>query len=290
MMNSVPFPKEIMIEATNHCNNKCFFCASPVSNRKKGYINKNKAIHLINESYELGCRKISFHGMGEPFLCKDIHLFVEEAKRVGFKYVYLDTNGTIAGKGRVESVLDAGLDSIKFSVHAASAETFYKITNNDSYDTVLENAKYVSKYIREHGLKCKTIAYFALSSINANEADTFKEIFDDIFSEVWIRPIHNGSGMRLENARFSVNEDEFVTTKEYPCKELLNRIIINWEGKAIACSTDWTGALVYGDTNNESLSELWNNNSISEIRAMHNCIDTLPKVCAKCMGVVGGNV
>lgn len=286
-MDLVQFPKEIMIEATNYCNNKCFFCASPVSNRKKGFINKDKAIHLINESYELGCRVISFHGMGEPFLCNDLHTFVEEAKRVGFEYIYLDSNGTIAGKGRVESVLEAGLDSLKFSIHAASPETFYKITNNDSYNNVLKNAKYVSQYIKEHGLKCKTIAYFALSRINEKEEEAFKQIYETIFSDVWIKPIHNGSGVKLDNVEFSVKKNEFSAMNDFPCKEIYNRIIINWEGKAIACSTDWTGSLVYGDTNNESLSEIWNNSKIRMIREMHNNIETLPKVCASCMGVKG---
>ena len=34
------FPTEVMIEATNCCNNRCFFCGSLVSKRKRGYIDE----------------------------------------------------------------------------------------------------------------------------------------------------------------------------------------------------------------------------------------------------------
>lgn len=283
-MNKIQFPKEIMIEATNHCNNKCFFCASPVSDRPRGYIEPTLAYRLIDEAYNLGCRKISFHGMGEPFLCKELSKFVDRAKKTGYEYIYMDSNGTLAGEGVVEPVLDAGLDSLKFSIHAATAETFKKITNNDAFDKVFENVKYISKYIKEHELKCKTIAYFALSKINEDEADMFKELFGKYFSDVWIRPIHNGSGMRPENEKYAVKEDEFATMNGLPCHELYERIIINWEGRAIACSTDWTGDLIYGDTNVASLESVWNNEKIYHLRDLHKKADTLPRICASCMG------
>ncbi len=283
-MDEVKFPKEIMIEVTNHCNNKCFFCASPVSDRPRGYINTELGFRLIEEAYELGCRQISFHGMGEPFLCKDLSKYVDKAKKIGYTYIYLDSNGTLAGKGVVEPVLEAGLDSLKFSIHAASSKTFKKITNNDAFDKVVENVKYISKYINEHNLKCKTIAYFAMSKINKDEEDMFKEMFGKYFSDVWTRPIHNGSGMRTENEEYAVKKDEFVAMSGLPCHELYERIIVNWEGKAVACSTDWTGDLAYGDANVESLESLWNNETINNLRYKHKKAETLPRICANCMG------
>lgn len=177
----VKFPSEIMIEATNHCNNKCFFCGSTVSNRPRGFIDSKLCKNIIREAYRLGCRKISFHGMGEPFLHNDLAEFVSEAKSQGYKYIYLDTNGILAEKGRVERVLDAGLDSLKFSIHATNPETYYKITKNKAFEKVRDNAKYISNYIREKSLKCKTIAYCALSSINNKEIDEFKEMWGGTF-------------------------------------------------------------------------------------------------------------
>ncbi len=273
-----------MIEATNHCNNKCFFCASPVSTRKRGFIEPDLAIRLIREAYDAGCRKISFHGMGEPFLCKELSRYISEAKKTGYTYIYLDSNGILAREGTVEAVLDAGLDSLKFSIHAATAGTFSKITGNDSFDTVFNNVKYISSYIKAHDLKCRTIAYFALSSINEGEEEMFHQMMSPYFDHVWVRPIHNGSGMRLDNQKYSVKQDSFAGMSGLPCKELYDRIIVNWEGKAIACSTDWSGTLVYGDTKENSLMELWNSTKILELRRKHDKKETLPDICKKCMG------
>ncbi len=158
-MSELAFPNEIMIEATNACNNKCFFCGSNVSDRKRGQIDERIMLRLINEAYMNGSRKISFHGMGEPLLCRKMVDYVMEAKRVGYTYIYLDTNGVLATLEVMIPIIDAGLDSLKFSIHASTAETYKKITNNDAFEAVLDNFRAVGTYIKEKNVKCKLIAY-----------------------------------------------------------------------------------------------------------------------------------
>ena len=76
-MDKKNFPYEIMIEATNICNNKCFFCGSNNSDRKRGQMDENLMMRLIREAYANGARKISFHGMGEPCLCSKLLKYVK---------------------------------------------------------------------------------------------------------------------------------------------------------------------------------------------------------------------
>ncbi len=278
------FPNEIMIEATNCCNNMCFFCGSMVSKRPRGYINSNLMYKLIDEAYREGARKISFHGMGEPLMCKDLAGYVEAAKRAGYKYIYLDTNGVLATPEIMFPVIDAGLDSLKFSIHAATKETYQKITNNDAFCQVKENFIKTSDYIKNTDSSCKLIAYFAESTINCTEKEAFLNIFEQYATELWIKPIHNASGAKPENANLSVDGD-VVATKKLPCIDL-NRMIINWEGKAIACCTDWTGSLIYGDVNTCSLQELWNCEKILEIRKSQEELIGLNEICRKCAGMM----
>lgn len=277
------FPTEIMIEATNCCNNKCFFCGSLVSERKRGYIDEQLMLRLISEAYENGARKISFHGMGEPCLCKNLANYVSAAKRKGYTYIYLDTNGVLAVPEIIFPVIDAGLDSLKFSIHAATDETYRKITNNDMFQRVKENFIEVSNYIKENNVSCKLIGYFAESTINCNERDFFRDMFEPYASELWFAPIHNASGVKTDNINFSITE-KIASVKEIPCIEL-DRMIINWEGKAIVCCTDWTGNLIYGDANVCSLKELWNCEKILQIRKEHESVKTLNEICKKCAEV-----
>lgn len=282
------FPTEIMIEATNCCNNKCFFCGSLVSKRKRGYMDEQLMLRLISEAYENGARKISFHGMGEPCLCKNLANYVGVAKRKGYTYIYLDTNGALATPEVIFPVIDEGLDSLKFSIHAATSETYKKITNNDVFQQVKDNFIKVSNYIKENNNSCKLIGYFAESITNCNELDAFKDMFEPYASELWIAPIHNASGVKPDNSRYSVNND-VVAMKKLPCIEL-DRMIINWEGKAIACSTDWTGSLIYGDANISMLKDLWNCEKVLQIREEHEDIKNLNKICKKCVGCDNGTI
>ena len=91
------------------------------------------------------------------------------------------------------------------------------------------------------------------------------------------------SGTKLDNSDFSTNVN-IASTKKLPCAEL-DRMIINWEGKAIACSTDWSGSLIYGDANISSLKELWNCEEILKIRKEHENIELLNNICKKCAEV-----
>lgn len=278
------FPTEVMFEATNCCNNRCFFCGSLVSNRKRGYMDEQLMLRLISEAYDNGARKISFHGMGEPCLCKNLANYVSIAKNKGYTYIYLDTNGVLATPEVIFPVIDAGLDSLKFSIHAATGETYKKITNNDKFGLVKENFIEVSNYINKENIDCKLIAYFAENTINHTEKDSFKSMFEPYASELWISPIHNASGMKPENSDFSILSD-IAAIKGLPCVEL-DRMTINWEGKAIACCTDWSDSLIYGDANICSLQELWNCEAINRIREEQNSVNTLRDICKKCMGVI----
>ena len=281
-MDKLDFPKEIMVEATNFCNCRCFFCGSLNSKRERGYIDPVLAEDIIKKAYDYGARKISFHCMGEPFLCKDLAKYVSIAKMKGYTYIYLDTNGVFATPDRVFPVLDAGLDSLKFSIHAATPETHKQITGIDGFEKIVDNLENVHAYIEKKKLSCKLIAYQAISKINQHEVEGFYNLMNPLVDEVWTRPIHNGSGVRLENSKYSIGEKEYAM-KESPCRELYCRMIIDWQGKSIACSTDWTGTLVYGDAKEDDLLNLWNNETIWLIRKQHERKETLPNICAKCM-------
>ena len=51
-------------------------------------------------------------------LVPDLPDYIAEAKRIGYSYVYLTSNGSLATPEKAKAALDAGLDSIKFSINA----------------------------------------------------------------------------------------------------------------------------------------------------------------------------
>ena len=113
------FPtKNLLIEVTNHCNNKCLFCANRKMTRKKSFINKKTLAKVLKECYNLGSTEVGFYATGEPLLNKNLEEYVELAKKIGYNYVYITTNGILANKDRIDQLFKNGLDSIKFSINA----------------------------------------------------------------------------------------------------------------------------------------------------------------------------
>lgn len=288
----IEFPKKLMLEVTNICNNRCAFCASLVSTRKRGMIDKEFAKRVIKEAFDLGTREICMHSMGEPLIYKNLEELIAYAKKIGYEYIYMDTNGILAVPEVINPIIDAGLDSLKFSVNAASKETYINVNGTDNFDKVYENFKSVSKYIKTTEKKVKLIAYMAESSMNVQEHNKFLELFSDYATDVWIRPVHNSSGIMTDSNRKIAVESKLADNM---CSmDPFQRMVITWEGKAIGCCTDWNEGLVYADINTEGLEESWNNDKINKLRKQINKavnnesltekeLDDINTTCKKCL-------
>ena len=87
--------------------------------KNKKTMNHEMAVRVIKEAYECGSRELGMYATGDSFMVKNLHEYVEYAKKqVGYDYLFITTNGGLASPDRVKPVLDAGLDSIKFSINA----------------------------------------------------------------------------------------------------------------------------------------------------------------------------
>ena len=94
----------------------------------------------MRQGIENGCTDLALQALGEPFMDKRLSEFVREGKRLGYEYIYINTNGALANAKRAQPVIDAGCDSIKFSINANNKEDFKKVLAGD-FDKVLENLK-----------------------------------------------------------------------------------------------------------------------------------------------------
>ena len=88
-----PFPKtNFLMELSNVCNHACIFCAHQKMQRKVSKMNQSTGFRILQEAYDLGTREVGFYATGEPFLVPEL-------------------------PEKIRSVIDAGLDSIKFSIN-----------------------------------------------------------------------------------------------------------------------------------------------------------------------------
>ncbi len=112
----VPPPKSVKIELTGLCNFACSFCARSQKLRKVGEINRHFYERVVKEMHDAGVQELGLFYLGESFMVDWLPEAIKYAKDVGFEYVFLTTNGSLATRDKVEACLKAGLDSLKFSV------------------------------------------------------------------------------------------------------------------------------------------------------------------------------
>ena len=156
----LPAPKSVKIELTATCNYKCSFCTKSLNNHEDGHMDKALYMRLIREMRDAGVEELGVFFIGESFTCKWLPDAIWEAKKVGFPYVFLTTNGSAATPDRVRQCMAAGLDSLKFSLNFHSPEQLADVAKVSPtyWRRSIENLK-AAKTIRDAGdYSCKLYA------------------------------------------------------------------------------------------------------------------------------------
>ena len=65
------------------------------------------------------------------------------------------------------------------------------------------------------------------------------------------------------------------------CAELWNKMVIRWNGKVVLCFHDWKPELILGDSNSESLFNIWNGKKNIDARNSH-LKKKFSGICSKC--------
>ena len=125
-----PPPKSVQIELTARCNLRCKFCA--VRTRDKQASEDMDLDFFKNITMDMrmsGVEEIGMFYLGEPFMNTDLLVeAVKWCKKIGFPYTFITSNATLAYPENVERIMQAGLDSLKWSVNSATPEQFKEIT------------------------------------------------------------------------------------------------------------------------------------------------------------------
>lgn len=142
------FPKILKIDACNTCNYNCIFCPQSAQHNKKGCIDKDLCLKVMEDAYEAGARELCLSMTGEPLLNRDLEAYVAYAKELGYSYVFFNTNGYLLTRERSEKLLESGLDSIKISLNAS--HSYALVHGVDGLDQVSDNVKTFNKLRESH--------------------------------------------------------------------------------------------------------------------------------------------
>lgn len=130
---------KVYIEPTSHCNLNCRTCMRQTWGESGGTMAMATYRRLVEGLRAVPTlRKVSFWGFGEPLLHPDIVAMVSLAKGLGAQTEII-TNGLLLDAAKAEALVEAGLDSIVFSIDGTSAEAYAAVRAGGDFDLVREN-------------------------------------------------------------------------------------------------------------------------------------------------------
>lgn len=286
----LPAPRSVKIELTATCNYHCSFCTKSL-HKDAGDMNRALYSRLIREMRDAGVEELGVFYIGESFTCKWLPEAIAEAKReVGFPYVFLTTNGSASTPTKVHACMEAGLDSLKFSMNFYSEDQLKEVAGVSKvfWRKAIENLKAAHTVRREGGYTCglyaSSIAFDGVQGVQMQEVvDEIKPYVDEHY---WL-PLYGMSGAakaagwkpqpgnpgRLDNPR-----------PPLPCWSVFTEGHVTKDGLLSACcfGNGSTDTLAMADLKQVSFMEGWNSQKYQDLRAAHLTLDVSGTACKEC--------
>ncbi|WP_232089540.1 radical SAM protein [Helicobacter cinaedi] len=178
--------RKINFDICTFCNHACDFCSNPDKRTKKAktsYADFVKAMDNVLQYVETD--ELGLSAKGEVLLNNDLESIISHCKNIyNIPYIYISSNGALMNESRAVSLIESGLDSIKFSINAVDSKNYKKVHNRDDFDRVIQNFSTLLKLKKEKYPYLKLLISSVLTPCNTqNPQDAFKKIFgeDSIF-------------------------------------------------------------------------------------------------------------
>lgn len=262
-----PFPTtNFLLELSNACNHKCLFCAHQKMKRKVGKMAPEMVESVLRQAYELGTREVGMYATGEPFIVPELADYIKLAKDIGYTYVYLTSNGSLATPERIRAVVDAGVDSVKFSINAPERKLYEFIHGHDDFDKVYEHLVYLNQYRKESGRSFKIYITGILTRYTEHTKDDYFKVFDGLADQIVFKNVYNQGGYMPEIEHLlkcTYDNEQFRR-----CNLPFDALCVTCEGYLSVENADFENMLIVADLNKVSLKDGWYGEKMKEVRKM----------------------
>lgn len=283
-----PFPREVFFDLNNTCNSRCFFCSNSKI-FKPAYLDKALGFKLLRDFFDCGSREVALFATGEPFLRKDMAEFVREAKHIGYEYIFLNSNGILATPERAQTVLEAGLDSIKFSINAGTRQSYKKVHGVDCFDQVIENIRWFNEFRAKSGLSFRIYVSMVPTTLAQDEFLLLSSLLDGFVDEIDCRGCSNQGGNMLENNQTEkIDKGNLLGSLRQghhsgKCPDVFFRCTVTPQGYLSACVVDYRNYLVVADLHKTYVKDAWHNDLFVALRRKHSEGDLRGIICHNCL-------
>lgn len=293
LADRLPAPRSVKIELTSQCNYRCGFCAHRLRMKNRGEMDRAFYERVVGEMVDAGVEELGVFYIGESFMCDWLPEAIGYAKDRGIKYVFLTTNGSLAKPERVKACMEAGLDSLKFSMNNADEEQFKQIAavKPKLWRDAIANLKAAHRVREEGGYSCGLYA----SSIQYDGEQQEKmmalvnEIRPYVDEHYWL-PLYSMGSLTTQREEelgyrpIAGNQGRVGALREpLPCWSAFTEGHITYDGKLSACCFDAGDKWVMADLAKVPFMDGWNSESFMALRRAHLKKDVTGTICESCV-------
>ena len=280
-----PPPKSVKIELSPRCNLRCKFCAVHTRSKKATKDMDFRLFKRITEDMRVsGVEEIGLFYLGESFMNPE--LLVDACKWVKqelkFPYVFLTSNATKAKSTDVMKLMEAGLDSLKWSVNQYDAEQFKSITgaSEDTYEEAFRNIRLAYEFRKTNGYD--TALYASSILYEGEQKEKMQKVIDErvkpyVDQHYWL-PLYQMSmyrGKMEKDLGFvptagncgRIDDDTMLPTRHpIPCWCAITEGHVRYDGGLSACGFGADDRFDMGLLDGTNFMRQWNSPKFVSLR------------------------
>ncbi len=268
--NVVPLdmPFTVFLSVSTVCNFKCKYCIHVLSKEHladKGFIPEI----MTWDTFELAAEQISrfpgrlktifLYGVGEPLCNKLLPRMVRHLKDMDVAdQIAFITNGALLDRKMSDALIDAGLDTIRFSIQGITSEKYFDICGAKiDFGSLVENIRYLYRNRKQ----CEVFVKIADVALDEGDEDQFYAIFGEISDRMFVErivPVFHEidySNMIREATVTDLWGNEHETRLVCPICFYTLTVFPNGDVYPCCMESDPAGL---GNIRHEPLTEIWN--------------------------------
>lgn len=270
------YPLLVDIELSTVCNLICPMCYTTTDDFKSKinseFMDFTLFTKIINEiGGKVPAIRLSLRG--EATLHKKFVECIRYAKTRGIKEISFLTNGSKLSSEYFERIMEAGADWITISIDGLG-DTYEAIRKPLKFNDILKNVQGIKK-VKDHRGSHKPVIKIqsiwpAVRKCPQLFYDTFAPYADMIAFNPLIDYLSKDSDISYED--------------NFSCPQFYQRLTVGTDGRSMLCANDEVGEVIVGDTNDQTIKEIWHGDMLNNVRKLHRVKNgfTNLSLCRKC--------
>jgi MoaA/NifB/PqqE/SkfB family radical SAM enzyme len=210
-----PLPRSLYVETTSRCNSKCQTCILTFGGREPAEDLTWPRFRQIVDQFPV-LERVLLHGIGEPLLNRDLTRMVAHLKARRARVIF-NSNVISLSAARAVSLVESGLDELRVSLDATTAETYARVRGADAFEKVVRNLEGLSRVMHARGATTPRVSlWFTVMKDNIEEIPGLVPLATRVgASGIYLqRLVYNGLGLAIAeqslHARLGRRETDLI--------------------------------------------------------------------------------